>query len=309
MYGSFCLYERMIKISSVSPLIFDVESTGFEHSIDYVQKFEREDTPILIQIVDVPNKTFSMLLVDLYNGTSYPISPQKYVINDYNTLYEFTINPSNDGTYQAKITNEAGEISVSLPFCLHSASYTAFTMQIEYTNANNQQAFGAVFDVSGNKRVFKTRVEGGFKSDSRQLAVENEQFRTQKQEPINLYSVPYEKRTLTIGDNEGVPFEIARLLNNIFCLSSVKINGVSYTRSESSILEQQTIAERYPQFNYTLAVECSKNVSYNGFTEYPDGSGIVGEVSLNVSNAKDGQVLVFKGNKGSFVNQSHLDSL
>ena len=50
----------MIKISSVSPLIFDVESTGFEHSIDYVQKFEREDIPILIQIVDVPNKTFTM---------------------------------------------------------------------------------------------------------------------------------------------------------------------------------------------------------------------------------------------------------
>jgi hypothetical protein len=299
----------MIKISSVSPLIFDIESTGFEHSIDYVQKFEREDIPILIQIVDVPNKTFTMLLVDLYNGTPYQISPQKYEINDYNTLYEFTINPSNNGTYQVRITNDQGEISVSLPFCVHSSSYTPFTMQIEYTNADNQQAFGAVFDISGNKRVFKTRVEGGFKSDSRQLAVESEQFRTQKQEPINLYSVPYEKRTLTIGDNEGVPFEMARLLNNIFCLSSVKIDGVSYTRSESSVPEQQVIAERYPQFNYTLTVECSENVSYNGFTEYPDGSGIVGEVSLNVSNAKDGQVLVFDGNEGSFVNQSHLDSL
>ena len=299
----------MIKISSVSPLIFNVESSGFEHSIDYVQKFAKEDLPILIQIVDAPNKTFSMSLVDLYSGTSSSISPQKYKINDYNTLYEFTINPSNNGTYQVKITDETGETSFSLPFCVHSLLYAPFTMQIEYTNVNNQQAFGAVFDVSGNKRVFRMRVEGGFKSDSRQLAVESEQFRTQKQEPINLYSVPYEKRTLTIGDNEGVPFEIARLLNNIFCLSTVKIDGVSYTRSESSIPEQQTIAERYPQFNYTLAVECSENISYNGFTEYPDGSGIVGEVSLNVSNAKDGQVLVFDGNEGSFVNQSHLDSL
>ena len=299
----------MIKISSVSPLIFNVESIGFEHSIDYVQKFAREDLPILIQIVDAPNKTFSMSLVDLYSGTSSSISPQKYKINDYNTLYEFTIRPSNDGTYQAQITDGAGETAFSLPFCVHGLLCTPFTMQIEYTNSNNQQAFGAVFDVSGSRRVFRMRVEGGFKSDSRQLAVENEQFRTQKQEPINLYSVPYEKRTLTIGDNEGVPFEMARLLNNIFCLSTVKIDGISYTRSESSIPEQQAIAERYPQFNYTLAVECSENVSYNGFTEYPDGSGIVGEVSLNVSNAKDGQVLVFDGNEGSFVNQSHLDSL
>lgn len=299
----------MIKISSVSPLIFDVESIGFEHSIDYVQKFAREDMPITVQIVDDPNKTFSMSLIDLYNGTLYPVFPQKYVINDYNTLYEFTINPSNNGTYQAKITDESEKISVSLPFCVHGALSSPFTMQIEYTNENNLQAFGAVFDVSGKKRVFKTRVEGGFKSDGRQLAVESEQFRTQKQEPINLYSVPYEKRTLTIGDNEGVPFEVARLLNNIFCLSSVKIDGVTYTRSESSVPEQQVIAERYPQFNYALTVECSENVSYNGFTEYPDGSGIVGEISLNVSNAKDGQVLVFSGNEGSFVNQSHLDSL
>lgn len=298
----------MINISSVSPLIFDVESNGFEHSIDYVQKFAREDIPILVQIVDVPNKTFSMSLVDLYNGTIYPVSPQKHDINEYNTLYEFTINPSN-GTYQATISDGKSDKAVSIPFCVHDVSLTPNTIQLEYTNTNNQQAFGAVFDVSGTMRTFRMRVEGGVKSDGRQLAVENEQFRTQRQEPINLYSVPYEKKTLTIGDNEGVPFEIARLLNNIFCLSSVKINGVSYTRSESSIPEQQAIAERYPQFNYTMTVECSENVSYNGFTEYPDGSGIVGEVSLNVSNAKDGQVLVFDGNEGSFVNQSHLDSL
>lgn len=304
----FVFRRGMINISSVSPLVFGVESNSFEHPVTYVQKFADEDLPILIQVVDEPNTAFSMQLTDLYKGTVYPITPLSYEINDYNTLYEFTINPPN-GTYQAKITRNSSDTVESIVFCVHDVDCTPHTVLFEYTNADNLQAFGAVFDVSGQKRTFKFRVEGGFKSDGRVLAVESEQFRTQKQEPINLYSVPYEQKTLTIGDNEGVPFEIARLINNVFCLSSVKLDGVSYTRSESSIPEQQQIAERYPQFNYTLTLECTKNISYNGFAEYPDGSGITGEISMKVSGAKDGQVLVFDGEEGSFVNQSNLDSL
>ena len=95
--------------------------------------------------------------------------------------------------------------------------------------------------------------------------------------------------TLTIGDNEGVPFEMARLINNIFCLSEVRINGVRYVRSESSVPERQVIAERYPLFDYTFNVERADNISFNGFTEQSDGSWVTGSISVNVANAKDGR--------------------
>lgn len=299
---------QMIKISDISPLLFGIKDTGFELPIEYVQKFSKADGPIIIQSVMEPSVTLQMTVKDLVNGTTFRVNPITTEINEYNTLNEFTIS-IDPGVYQATITDGKESIN-SIPFSVcKDDSHLNDTMIIDYTNRDNITSFGAVFDVNNSKRTFRLRVEGGFKSSSYTLAISNEQFRTQRQEIIELYSVPYETATLIIGDNEGVPFEMARLINNIFCLSEVKINGDTYVRSESSIPEQQQILEGYQQFNYTLTLERSENISWNGFTEYPDGSSIVGNVSINVNNASDGEVLVFKGSEGSFVNQHNLESL
>ena len=58
-----------------------------------------------------------------------------------------------------------------------------------------------------------------------------------------------------------------------------------------------------------MNIENAENVSYNGFTEQDDGSWVTGTISVNVDNAKDGQVLVYDDSVGAFVNQSNLDSL
>lgn len=298
----------MIRVSDISPLLFGIKKTGFELPMQYVQKFSLTDGPILIQSVMEPSVTLRMVVYDLVGDAEYVVNPITTEINEHNTLSEFTIS-IRPGFYQAIISGNRESI-ISIPFAIcENDSSLEDTMVIDYTNRDNITSFGAVFTVNNQKRTFRLRVEGGFKSDGRTLAVDNEQFRTQRQEIIELYSVPYETHTLTIGDNEGVPFEMARLINNIFCLSDVKINGDAYVRSESSVPEQQQIFERYQQYNYTMTLERAKNISYNGYTEYPDGSGIVGNVSINVNNATDGEVLVFKGSEGSFVNQSNLDSL
>lgn len=303
----------MIKVSGISPLIFGVKNTGFERSVEYIQKFSSSDTPILIQVVDAPYKRLTMSVTNLDTGGKSTINPVLTVVNAYNTLYEFAINMP-QGLYQAVLIDldeRPGESSiVSIPFfiCSNSA-HLSDTIEIEYTNENNITSFGAVFKVGSVEKVFRLRVEGGFKSDSHALAISNEQFRTQRQEIIELYAIPYEVSTLTIGSNEGVPFEMARLINNIFCLSSVRINGVRYVRSESSIPEQQLIADRISQFNYILKLELADNISYNGYTEYPDGTEAEGYASLQITDPEDGQVLVFKKEAGSFINQSNLDSI
>lgn len=298
----------MIKISDISPLLFGVKDTGFELPVEYVQKFTKADGPIIIQSVMDPSATLQMTIKDLITGTVFRVNPIRTDINEYNTLNEFTIS-IDPGVYQATIIYGDETIS-SIPFSICSNdSHLKDTMVIDYTNRDNITSFGAVFEVGDLKRVFRLRVEGGFKSNAYALAIDNEQFRTQRQEIVELYSVPYETATITLGDNEGVPFEMARLINNIFCLSEVNINGKQYVRSESSVPEQQQIFEGYQQFNYTLTLERAENISWNGFTEYPDGSSIVGNVSINVNNASDGEVLVFKGSEGSFVNQHNLESL
>lgn len=303
----------MVKVSDISPLLFDVKSAEFERPIEYVQKFSTSDLPILIQCVDEPSKSLVMTIRDLVSDERYSVNPIITNINEYNVLYEFTINIT-PGLYRTVITDlqEKPGLSTieSIPFsvCADNA-HLKDTMAIKYTNNDNITSFGAIFKVGTIPRIFTLRLEGGFKSESRTLHVDNEQFRTQRQEIIELYSIPFESAIMTIGDNEGVPFEMARLINNIFCLSEVKINRVRYVRSESSTPEQQSIAERYPQYNYTLKLENAENVSYNGFTEYPDESSIIGNVSINVDGAKDGEVLVFNKNAASFINQSNLDSL
>lgn len=302
----------MVKLSDISPLIFDVKSPNFERPVEYIQKFSTAELPIIIQSVDAPSIPLSMSITNLITNERYTISPTKENINEYNVLYEFRID-IRDGVYKAIVTNinEGSRTAVeSIPFSICSdRTHLNNTSTITYTNENNITSFGAVFKIGTSKRVFNLRVEGGFKSENRSLHIDNEQFRTQRQEIIELYSVPYESITMTIGDNEGVPFEMARLINNILCLSDVSIDGRKYVRSESSVPEQQIIAERYPQYNYTIKLESADNISYNGFTEYPDGSGIIGNVSIKLDNAKDGEVLVYNGTEASFINQSHLDSI
>ena len=296
----------MINVSKISPLLFDVNYKGVEIDREYVQRFALSDL-ITVQCVVAPSASLSMSLIDLCSGRSVTVSPVSYDINDSNKLFEFVI-PNGNGLYQAFISGAGGH-TASAPFRFCDPSELSNQIEISYTNRDNITSFGAVFDVNGNRRTFNLRVEGGFKSDGHSLSVDNEQFRTQRQEVVELYSVPYQIDTLTIGDNEGVPFEMARLINNILCLSDVRINGTRYVRSESSVPERQVIAEGYPLFNYTLNLESAENVSYNGFTEKEDGSWVTGTLSVNVSNAKDGQVLVFDDSSGAFVNQSNLDSL
>lgn len=305
-YGSFGVYRRMINVSKISPLLFDVRYNDIEIDREYVQRFADSET-ITVQCVVSPSTTLTMYLFDLCANDSFTISPISYDINDSNKLLEFII-PRGGSLYQATITGSDGHVS-SVPFRFCDREELSGLAEISYTNRDNITSFGAVFKVGGNQRTFKLWVEGGFKSDGHSLSVSNEQFRTQGQEIIELYAVPYQVDTLTIGDNEGVPFEMARLFNNILCLSDVKINGVRYVRSESSVPERQVIAERYPLFNYTLNLERAENVSFNGFTEQADGSWVTGTISVNVVNAKDGQVLVYDDSAGAFVNQSNLDSL
>lgn len=297
-------FVHMVNVSKISPLLFDVRYDDIEMDREYVQKFWRQDN-VIIQCVVFPSSNVQMTIQDLTTGGAKDVPSVSHEINEFNKLVEFTL-PYGDSVYSA-ILSDGIIKSTSGPF--RFCEDFRGMARIVYTNSNNITSFGAVFNINGVKREFAIVLEAGFKSDGRTLNVDNEQFRTQGQEIVELYAVPYETEKLTIGNNEGVPFEMARLINNIFCLSDVRINYTRYVRSESSVPEQQVIAEGYPLFNYTLNVENAENVSYNGFTEYTDGTGIIGSVSFDVSEAKDGQVLVFKGDSGSFVNQSNLDSL
>lgn len=100
-------------------------------------------------------------------------------------------------------------------------------------------------------------VEGGFKPEGYSAKVDNEQFRNQFQEIVELYSVPYETYTLTCGNASGIPYWIVQLMNNILSLSDFNVNGEGYVRSGNAIPEMTQVSEEGQMFNMTILLEKS----------------------------------------------------
>lgn len=124
--------------------------------------------------------------------------------------------------------------------------------KITYKGDSNVNQFNTYF---GYGLEYTLRLPVGFKSTSIQNRLSAETFRNQNQELKLLYSAPYETQTLIIGNGLGVPTWMATLINYIFCLSDVTINGEKYIRSEESVPEVVGGIEGYPLHVYNMSVE------------------------------------------------------
>lgn len=128
------------------------------------------------------------------------------------------------------------------------------TILFSYTSDNNE--FDANFvnnDLTRN--AFQFRIEGGFLSNSYEENVENEEFRTYRNEEVQLSALPFTIKTLTIGNNTGVPFWVAEKINYIFSLSDVMVNNTYHVRSGNSTPEQTELQPKNPLFIYKIDVE------------------------------------------------------
>ena len=70
---------------------------------------------------------------------------------------------------------------------------------IEYSHKDNNSAFDNIFWIDEVRQMFQFRIIGGFKPDGVELKVENEQFVNQKQEIIEMYSLPIKHLILFSG--------------------------------------------------------------------------------------------------------------
>lgn len=297
----------MIRISSICPLFFRITTDDVElKDIDYIQKFSISDPAIIIQSVDLPDTIITLDLINLTTGIVTPITGGTYVVNDVTSLYEFVLSGLGEGVYQVRLTKGVESLS-SLPFMICSnIELLENTALISYTNGNNNTGFGAIFKLNDVQRTFYLRVEAGFKSSGAKFNVENEQFRTQRQDIVELYAVPYVIQTFTIGNSLGLPVCFGELINSALCLSDFRINGVGYRRSGDSTPQLQTIQERYYQYIFTVELERTENIIYNGYIEYPSTTITPTGVEIQAINPKDGEVLQYKKSTGAFVNSSKI---
>ena len=251
----------MIKIGDICPLFFNPIKNDFQQDIDYIQKFYTTDK-ILIQVLsDDSGDVVSLSINDLVSGSRTTVNITSYQINSSTTLYYAQISNLGDSVYSLLVQeSNSGSIYESEPFVVCSdPSILQETCLIEYSNEDNNSPFNNIFWVGNIQQVFEFRIEGGFKPGGIDFKVENEQFRNQLQNIVELYSVPYATYNLTCGNAAGIPYWMIEFVNNILSLTYFFVNGERYVRSGNSVPEKTQISEDGQMFNTTILLEKNKN--------------------------------------------------
>lgn len=115
------------------------------------------------------------------------------------------------------------------------------TVLLQYSNRDNRQRADVITRLFGDIRYFTLRIPGGFKDSGWAFSVDNEQFLDQEYDPIELSSLDYTDKALTIGTSSGVDPMTAELVNRVLTCPLVYVDGTRYARREGGGVE--TVAE------------------------------------------------------------------
>ena len=283
-------------------MIFNPEGKNpFGLECCYEQTFHDTDA-ILLQVVATSGETVTATLNDKVKKTSSPIQLTTYEQNSNIIIHYASLTGMDDSLYTVSVEG----IGESEPFRVDSSDkLLERTILFRYSNRDNN-SFDNIFWIDDEQQFFYFRIEGGFKPEGYMPQVSNEQYRNQRQEIIELYSMPYDQWTLTLGDNVGFPVWYIRLVNRILSLSHVEIGGKLYVRSGASLPDNTQMMEDGQLFQATVLLEPKENdvAGMGGMPEPGGGQSVVGFV---IENAKDGQMLQYDGDKSAFVNVTTVE--
>lgn len=282
----------MLRVGDICPLFFNAQKDKFAQSIDYLQRFHSSDT-ILLQVFSDSGESVTGTLNNLLTGAKTSIPFSTYNHNDSVKMMYASFKGLSDSVYT--ITLNLPNTTTCEPFEVCSSDYLLeATSLIRYSNKDNNSSYDNIFWINNTQQIFEFRVEAGFKPSGVKFAVDNEQFRNQFQEPQQLYSVAYETHEFTIGAASGVPIWFGRLINRIFDLSEIYVDGIKYVRSESSVPELSNILEDMQTFNFKMTLQqASSNIGgIGGKQELPSGSSVP---NFMMDGVEDGSMFVYSG--------------
>lgn len=286
----------MISIGDICPLFFNPLKYKYSNAGCFRQVFSLSDN-ILIQVFCDDGETPSAHLNDKLNNTSSAIALLTYKVNDSIMMYYASLSPS-EGIYTVKINEtESEEFSV--------CENVGDSILVEYSHKDNNSAFDNIFWIDEAQQMFQFRVTGGFKPDGVELKVDNEQFSNQKQELVELYSLPYKTLDFVFGGSCGVPYYVAELINKILCLSHVSIDGNLYVREGDSVPEKLDTIGRKQMFIYKITLRPLQNdiAGIGGKTEIATSSS---GVAFLLNNPEEDDVLKYKASQAAFVNENYV---
>ena len=246
----------MIQVSRYSSINFDNDwKLRFQIQADYCQKFATTDKPRVQYVLSADSLLKPFIEV---NG----------VVTQQESL---TLNQTDDFIVKEVVLNLASiqpGAEVLLFFAENDSSVheleslflvtdeTDDTVLIEYTNRRNE--FDTIFSTNS---LFQFRVEGAFLPQDYTFESQSENFRDQRHVAKTLSGYPIEKKTLSLGGGFGVPRWVASLINNIFSLSNVYVNGDRMVRDEGGSVEMTLLHNDYPLYIYKITLEESDDIT------------------------------------------------
>ena len=279
----------MISIGDVCPLFFKPLKYKYSNAGCFRQVFSLSDN-ILLQIFCDNGEIPLASLNDKIGNISSSIALLTYDVNESVKMYYASLSPS-EGIYTVTIGDKECE-----EFCV--CENIGDSILIEYSHKDNNSAF----DV---QRMFQFRIIGGFKPDGVDLKVENEQFVNQKQEIIEMYSLPYKTFDFVFGTSRGVPYYIAEFINKLLCLSHVNIDGNLYVREGDSVPEKLDTIGKKQMFIYKVTLRPRENdiAGIGGKTEIATSSS---GIAFLLTNPEEDDVLKYKKAQAAFVNENYV---
>lgn len=258
------------KISSLSPIRFHQAGRGdfvynlipsFEHERGYCQKYFHGDIPY-IQVIAGAAASITMQMINNAGtvfaswsvGDSGVLLCGEKVYHWDGSIPDASTTP--EGVYFLKMSisdSEGNTILYSEPLFI-TASYSN-TVAIIYTHDEND--FDRKF--TGDAVLpSMLRIEGGMKSDGFAPGGKFKMFQDIDYNTEILNSSPLDVEKWTFGPSEGAPNHIGGLLNRIFGLSNVTIDGVQYSRNEGAKLERAGDSD-YPLAGWAIELVKSDN--------------------------------------------------
>lgn len=238
----------------------------WERVVKYRQKWVKTDTTDL-QI----RTTINPGDLKIYNYEGIVVKTIAWVVTDLVTYkickLVFDISDLPDGVYFGFFNITATGIDWSVVTePIHSKASWPGTRLITYKNSFNTQ--GITF-TAGVEFKFRAEVDVVDMSPEADRAA----YVDQPRNVFNLYGTPWRSYKLGIGGTAGVAPYVADILNRIFCMDTVSIEGKKYQRAEGAKMEV-TRFKGYPLVGGTLEIVEAENnagVHFSSGTEELNG--------------------------------------
>lgn len=216
----------MIRFSPFNPVYLDYRH-GASPKLDFPCVFSDSDHIMLQCFHDKEESPGDLMLIDAEKDETIAKLPWfQWPIGDL-VLSFYELKNIFCGCYRLTIGDDLISNEIIITDDLEVLDKTAL---IQFCQRSNKDRNDIATWINGTQYYIDLRVPGGFLDKDWEFGADNEQMSTQMSDVLDLYSVDFTDKKLTVGFSEGVPMWVGEIINRALSCDLVYIDGIRYNR-------------------------------------------------------------------------------